>query len=105
MSEATVKGTAFTPGPWTVQHGPLQSNIFAGVVRRAIVSCDQYSGVVEKGECHANAHLVGAAPAMFAFIDTISRFTKPNGDPVDDAATLNNLIDRARDLRKQATGA
>lgn len=92
----------FTPGPWRKCVGAAT----VSTPKSAAESEDlEYINCEDTGstdaESEANAHLIAAAPDLYAFIERIAN-PNQNGDPTDRAYA--HLRDEARQLIAKARG-
>ncbi len=97
-----MSGTKFTPGPWTATGDKIhQASLDASVIAGRIAHVDR--------GCHrqdmANAHLIAAAPDLFAALDAIcgdlANFT---GAPSDYADWINPRFRAGRAALAKARG-
>ena len=106
--------TQHTPGPWHVQESDHAGTglLVKPIPGQVVAECDPVP------EMEANAHLIAAAPEMHSFIRQIAEMTI-DGEPINDSndtyydfemenddavSTLNQLIEKARDLEAKAKG-
>ena len=104
-TEAEVRAAKLipTPGPWDYFVGNANGR---GLIRIEQLGTGVHIASLQRGAVsEANARLIAAAPTMSDFVALVAGFTEPGRSPEDDAETLRSLIQSARAIRAQATGA